>query len=208
MYIYILIIVILIYYYNKISNFYSYNIYYPELNILIKNHKNILKDILKIKNNWIEWPEKTLYKGDTWKIVPFYAFGKYIDSSCKLCPNIYNIIKKIPNKKTVLLSKLKANTKLDAHMGWADLANYILRCHYGIIVPDNCYIHVMNEKRKIKEKNIIVFDDSKLHYAENNSNSDRIILIIDMPRPRNISKGTSTIKKSNELISLINKFIQ
>jgi ornithine lipid ester-linked acyl 2-hydroxylase len=124
--------------------------------------------------------------------------------NCKLCPNIYNILLKIPNKKTALLSRLKANTKLDAHMGWGDLANYILRCHYGVIVPDNCYIHVMNEKRKIKEKKIIVFDDSKMHYAENKSNTDRIILIIDMPRPSNIPIGTSNVKKSDELLKLIN----
>ena len=55
----------------------------------------------------------------------------------------------------------------------------------------------------MKENKIIVFDDSKMHYAENNGDSDRIILILDIERPDFVKKGISDIENTNEL----NEFI-
>ena len=53
------------------------------------------------------------------------------------------------------------------------------------------------------ENKIIVFDDSKLHYAQNNGSKDRIILILDIDRPKNVKIGTSTVEDTAELNNFI-----
>lgn len=191
-----------IYILSKI-NYFNYKILYPELEILKDNKDLILKDLLNLESSWIDWPEKYLYNDGGWKVIPFYAFEFYIKKNCDLCPNIYNLLKKIPNLKTALLSRLSPKTKLSPHKGWAELANHILRCHYGIKVPEECYLYVNNEKKQIKQNQIVVFDDSKRHYAENNSSKDRIILIIDIERPDYLPQGTSRVDSTPEILELV-----
>jgi aspartyl/asparaginyl beta-hydroxylase (cupin superfamily) len=50
------------------------------------------------------------------------------------------------------------------------------------------------------------FDDSKTHYAENSSDSDRVVLIVDIIRPNNIQTGKSDVTDSKELLEIIDYF--
>ena len=158
-----------------------------------------------MQDQWKVWPEKYLYKNNNgWKVLPFYGFGQWIPNNCKKCPTIYKIIKRIPGLKTASLSRLTSGTKLEPHYGWAKLSNYVLRCQYGIIVGDNCILGCENDIVEMKENKIVVFDDSKLHYAQNNGNSDRIVLILDINRPSNVKKGESDVEDTTELTQFIN----
>lgn len=201
---------------NKL--FYSVNEIEPKLNSINKIKYKILKEVNQIYNNnlikWAEWPEKELYsENDGWKIFPFYAFGIWVQSNCSKCPIITKFIKNIPGLKLATLSRLKGGTKLEEHEGWATHSNYVIRCHYGLIVPDNqCYIYVRDnitgksEKEYHKNFEWVVFDDSKTHYAHNKSNEDRIVLILDIVRPVDIEVGKSNIGDSKELIDIIDYF--
>ena len=139
-----------------------------------------------------------------WTIFPFKIFGKWYDKNIKLCPKINLLLKNIPDLINASLSRLTPETSLEPHQGWAKLSNYILRCHLGIIIPGNSYIYCDNEKRKQEINKWIIFDDSKLHWADNNSNSDRIVLILDIKRPKYIKNGKSNIEETTELIDFIN----
>ncbi len=207
------IILYLIYLYNEpiSKRFYNYVETFPNLEILKANYSLICSDVDKLENKlWIDWTEKSLYdesKGMSWTIFPFYGFGIWIEKNCKLCPNIYKIIKNIPKLRTASLSKLGPQTKLTPHQGWANLSNYVLRCHFGIKVPDICTISVDNEEKQQKEGEIIVFDDSRTHSAENkNREKDRIVLIIDIERPSFVDFGDSPVNETTELLSLIKYF--
>ena len=195
---------------NQLLNqrFYDYKIIYPELEILKDNKYKILEEVSKINvKHWDDWPEKELYTEEmSWKVLPFFGFGIWIDHNCDICPEITKILKNIPNLRTALLSKLDAGTQLTPHTGWASLANNILRCHYGIKVPDRCYIYVETEKEQMLNNEIIVFDDSKVHYACNFSNNERIVLIVDIKRPDFIEKGKSESKDTHDLLSFVNSF--
>jgi aspartyl/asparaginyl beta-hydroxylase (cupin superfamily) len=58
-----------------------------------------------------------------------------------------------------------------------------------------------------KKKKWIIFDDSLYHSASNEDVTDeRIILLLDIKRPNNISKGTSDVNYSNELNDFIKEF--
>src|ERR1700744_2013659 len=187
------------------SRFYNIETIYPKLNNIKKIHKNILDELSKIDNsNWESWPETHLYeKTDGWKIFPFMAFGIWSIENCKKMPILTKFLKSFPNLKLATLSKMSGNMSLRPHDGWANHSNYVLRCHYGLIVPDKqCYVTVIENSKDHNKKIIsedryhetgkwLVFDDSKTHYATNKSNQDRIVLILDLERPVYIEKGQS-----------------
>ena len=160
-------------------------------------------EINKLTNEtWLDWVEKNLYKTNTnngdWKIIPFYGFNIWIDDNCNKCPELTKFLKSIPNLKTASLSKLGPNTILTEHQGYASHSNFILRCHFGLDIPDNCFIsvgdyekdklkiseNIIREVKKYKQGKWIIFDDSKFHYTSNNNkNKNRIVLLIDIERP-------------------------
>jgi len=208
-----MIIIIIIYFRSRKLDqaFYDQIIIYPELSNIKKDFDKIKREILNLNEKWIEWPEKYLYEGkDNWTIMPLFVFDKYSSYVEKL-PTLYKFLKNIKGLKIASLSKMKSGTKLIPHQGWGDHSNYVLRCHYGIIVEKNkCYISVLNdniEEIKYQEENEwLVFDDSKTHYAENMSSDDRIVLIIDVIRPEHVKIGKSKILYSDEFNNIIKAF--
>lgn len=184
----------------------------PSLDLINDISDDILEEVSKIlSDEWNDWPEKNLYeKNGQWKIFPFYAFNIWVDDNCKKCPKTCAFLKKIKGLKLATFSKLSPSMKLVPHKGWGDHSNHVIRCHYGLIVPKNCYISVSDEtKEEIKyhgKFKWLIFDDSKTHYAENKSKYDRIVLIVDIERPKYIKTGTSDIGDSKELLDIVNYF--
>lgn len=202
---------------NKIKNKLFYNVDEIDNNLSkIDSIKyDVLEETLGIYQDdvWKDWPETELYeKNGSWKIFPFFAFNTWVPENCEKCPMIFNFIKNIKGLKLATLSKLSPGMKLKPHKGWGNHSNYVIRCHYGIIVPENCYVFVKNnefEKIKYHEQfKWLIFDDSKVHYAENKSTDDRIVLILDVERPDNIKRGSSKVGDSKELIEIVNYFRQ
>lgn len=217
-----LLLIILFYINQQLDQSFYDPVLFPELKKIKIYEDEIIKEFqnfMQKQNNWIPWPEKNLYdyKRDNWKVFPFFAFGSWSEKNCNIMPNLAKYLKSIPNLKVALLSKLGPNSKLEPHKGWGDYSNYIIRCHYGLKIPPNntCFMAVKNndhseyEKQFHKYKEWLIFDDSKEHYASNESNKEneeRIILIIDLERPKFIKKGSSNIKYSEELANLIKEF--
>ena len=131
--------------------------------------------------------------------------GKWVDKNMEHCPFLAEFLKNIKGLRTALLSKLGPNTILEKHRGWGDLSNDVLRVHYGIKVPDNCWVGVENEREKHENNKIIVFDDSKVHWAENNSDEERIVLILDIERPWYVKKGDAPDGYTDELDKFISE---
>lgn len=200
--------------------FYSPNEVSKQLVSININKNAILNETIQVYQEvWTDWPEKELYeknsKFDKWQIFPFYAFGTWVNINCQKCPTIYNFIKKLKGLKLATLSKLTPGMKLSAHRGWASHSNHVIRCHYGLIVPEkSCYIAVSNSEKSNyeiqyhKQFEWVIFDDSKWHWAENAGKTDRIVLIIDIERPDNIETGTSNVGDSKELINIVEYFRQ
>ena len=218
----IIIIVIFVYYFQtnncskKINKrFYKTHEISPELNNIYDNLPLIKLEVEKL-SNWLPWPEKDLYDNSkknitaSWNVIPFCGFGFWVDSTTKQCPVITKFLKSIPGLKLALLSKLSPYMKLKPHKGWANHSNYSIRCHFGISIPDNCYVSVKDdtsaeEVRQHEQDSWLIFDDSKTHWAENKSEKDRIVLIVDVERPDHIEIGKSSVGDSKELIDFVNQ---
>jgi hypothetical protein len=198
------------------KTFYSISIF-PDLE---KVEYHIIKDEIieqkeKIKDNWSDWSETELWKKGkqttSWKIIPLMAFGSWSKENCKLFPKTTRELLKIKNLVSAGFSNLGPNTTLKLHKGWGELSNNVLRCHLGLIVPnDNCEIFVIgneNDKMVQKEGKWIIFDDSLYHSASNNDKEkERIVLILDIKRPSKVPKGISDIKNSDELNNFMLEF--
>ncbi|TMW60230.1 hypothetical protein Poli38472_000272 [Pythium oligandrum] len=207
-----------------LPNFYSYAQVFPQLEVLKENYDVILEEMLAVQAGaaWPFWPEKH-YKEEQseWRVFPFcYTFPAYdasrttwVDHTCSLCPRTVEILRSIPGIRTALFSKLGPQTKLNAHRGWADLSNHILRCHLGLIVPTledgkpTCAMVVGGEESAHKERDVLVFDDSKLHYAFNNHpEKTRHVLIVDLYRPDYLPRGRARGGHTDELDEFIETF--
>ncbi|ETK90572.1 hypothetical protein F441_05831 [Phytophthora nicotianae CJ01A1] len=205
-------------------NYYPYQELFPQLDTLKDNYNVILEEMQAVQQmaTWPFWPEKHYTEGDSeWRVFPFcYTFPAYdaskttwVSTTCSMCPRTAEILKSLPNIRTALFSKLGPNTTLTAHRGWADLANHVLRVHFPLVVPtlpngDPCCAMVVGgETTYHAEREFIVFDDSKLHYAFNHHPDEtRLVLIIDFYRPDQLPRGRARGGHSDELDEFIETF--
>ena len=126
-----------------------------------------------------------------------------------------------PFVRTALLSRLGPDTRLSAHTGWEDLANFVLRVHLTLVVPGEerggeggredgvgvCGTWVEGEVRCHREREFIVFDDSKVHKAFNLHKTEaRIVLILDLVRPGYVEEGVAVGGHTEELDQFIGAF--
>jgi aspartyl/asparaginyl beta-hydroxylase (cupin superfamily) len=188
----------------------------PKLNNIYNNLGEIHKEVNNIRKEiWNDWPETWLYDTNKkWNIIPFIVFGKEVKKNCIKCPKLYEFIKSVPEINIATLSKFSPGLKLDTHQGWSNHSNYIIRCHFGLDVPPGCYMSVADsefakgERKYHKNNEWLCFDDSKYHYAHNSSDKERIILIVDVKRPKHIKEGASVFEDSKEFLNIVKYYTE
>lgn len=68
----------------------------------------------------------------------FVILSIYPNTNIRICVENMKaaVLKKVgPTLRTALFSKLGPGARISSHRGWADLANHVLRCHLGLVVP-------------------------------------------------------------------------
>lgn len=206
------------------KNYYTIDEVCPDLNKIYDDLDEINKEVRQIMklNDWVDWPESDLYDGKEsvikniskhpWTIYPLMAFNTTAYANCERCPKLWAFIQSIPGVKLATLSKLDSGVRLNTHQGWGNHSNNVIRCHFGFDVPDGCCISVREDLEKEEEIKLhhnnewLLFDDSRHHYAHNPTDRSRVILIVDVDRPKHIKKGTSEIGDTKELIQIIDYF--
>ena len=119
-------------------------------------------------------------QGNKWRTLYLRAYNR----DTKLIqhfPFTKSLIDRIPCT-LAYFSILEPGAKLDPHVG---LYKGVVRYHLGLRVPkDNrkCYINVNNHFLHWEKGKDIMFDDTYLHYVENNTNEERIVLFLDIRR--------------------------
>ena len=198
-------------------NYYRWQTVYPFLELLRQN-MDVLRAEVDAASDWRDWPEKNLYyrDGEQWTVMPFLHTFPAVDPSksvwvshfCQMCPKTVALLRKIPGIRTALFSRMGPHTRLAAHRGWADLSNHVLRCHLALRVPGEkaCGLWVRGEVRYHRDGEFILFDDSKLHKAFNESDEERIVLIFDIARPDWVPAGTAKKGHTDDLDDFIAYF--
>lgn len=80
----------------------------------------------------------------------------------------------------ILITKLKSNTKIAPHIDGGNSLVNCKRTHIPILTSSECIFIVGEESKHMKEGEIWEINNgNKIHSVENNSNQDRIHMIID-----------------------------
>lgn len=203
----------------------SYTQDYPDLLEPLLEHLSTLREEAASIPRWTAWPERQHYRpssanGDeevaSWTVFPLcHCFPanavenrKFIDVTCAFVPQTVALLKEKlgDTLRTALFSRLDPETTLEAHTGWQDLANHVIRVHIPLVVPAGslCGTWVDGCVETHQEGRPLCFDDAKVHRAFNYSKQERVVLILDLARPSQLPRGHATGGHTEELDSFIN----
>jgi beta-hydroxylase len=119
-----------------------------------------------------------------WKRFYLKWYGVNLKSAELLCPKTLALVDQIPSVKAAVFTMLPPGARLVRHR---DPYAGSLRYHLGLVTPnsDDCYIVVDGQKYSWRDGEAVIFDETYIHYAENKTDQNRIILFVDVKRPVN-----------------------
>lgn len=122
-----------------------------------------------------------------WGAYYFWKSGQLIEEHAARCPRTVEALADnapmciVPNRAPVtFFSALKPGTHIAAHHG---ATNSRLTVHMPLIIPPDCALRVGGETHVWKPGELVMFDDTILHEAWNNSDRLRVVLIFDVWHP-------------------------
>ena len=117
-----------------------------------------------------------------WKRFYLTWYGEPLPSAQALCPRTVALLAGIPEVKSAMFALLPPGAKLNPHR---DPFAGSLRYHLGLVTPnaDSCRIFVDGEEYSWRDGEDVVFDETYVHWAENRSDTTRVILFCDVARP-------------------------
>ncbi len=174
---------------------------FPELDLLKNNWKTIRNEGLSlIKEGEIK--ASTSYDDAAfnsffrtgWKRYYLKWYGKQHESALKSCPETVRLLNQIPSIKAAMFASLPAGSHLGEHR---DPYAGSLRYHLGLATPNNddCNIVVDGITYSWRDGEDVVFDETFIHAAHNQTDENRLILFCDVERPT-----------SNIIVRYYNKF--
>ena len=103
-------------------------------------------------------------------------------SARALCPRTVSLVESIPSINGAMFAMLPAGSELGRHR---DPFAGSLRYHLGLVTPNDerCRIFVDGEPYHWRDGEAVIFDETFIHWAENGTDRDRLILFCDVERP-------------------------
>ncbi|MEM7336219.1 MAG: aspartyl/asparaginyl beta-hydroxylase domain-containing protein, partial [Chloroflexota bacterium] len=174
----------------------SHHLIKNECNNLINNDFQII-DIQNLAGKYTQGGIHTI----KWKSYLLKA-GEFVEENCQLCPETTKLLAQIPGVHLAFFSILYPKQYIKPHFGYY---KGFLRYHLGVIVPAEnhhlklCWLRVnddgetnasrdkkaieQGEKYYWQEGEGVIFDDTLLHDAMNDSDQIRVVLWLDIERP-------------------------
>jgi len=167
---------------------------FPSILALEANWQTIrseLDDILKHREavpflHQISPDQKRISTGANWRTFILFGFGNKLTKNCAQAPETARLLEQIPNLQTAWFSIMSPRYHVPAHRG---ITRGILRSHLGLIVPEdaqNCTLRVDEQVYAWRAGEAVVFDDTYEHEVLNDTDDDRVVLLIDFDRPMRI----------------------
>jgi len=167
---------------------------YPELQTIQDNWEVIRDDALQLyKNGYFDATTKA--ESQSYYDVGFRTFYKYgwskfyckwygtiHNSAAEHCPNTVEILKDIKIVNGAMFTLLPPGSKLTRHL---DPIACSLRFHLGLSTPndDDCFIEIDGNVHSWRDGQSLLFDETYLHHARNDTDTPRLILMCDIERP-------------------------
>lgn len=197
---------------------------FPELRIFKENWETIRDEALFLyQEGYIAASDKhddigfNSFFRKGWKRFYLKWYQDPIASAKSLCPNTLSLIEKVPNINAAMFTLLPKGSTLSKHR---DPYAGSLRYHLGLVTPNSpqCFIEVDGERYHWRDGADVLFDETYLHSAQNNTDTDRIIFFCDVQRPlrsrlargfnrfinRTIMKASASKNLPHEPVGVIN----
>lgn len=161
--------------------------------LLTDNHDVILSEINKLieskDTGIIPYFNKTLASNATdWTILPLYVWGKKQMANTKNCPATTKIVESISGMTSCSFSILNPHTSIKPHHGDSNVmyrSHLTLKCNDGL---PKIGMRVKDQKIEWKNGEIFAFCDAYEHEVWNNTDQQRLVLIVDVIREEFIAQ--------------------
>jgi beta-hydroxylase len=198
---------------------------FPQLKPLIENWKTIRDEGERLWEKGMVRPATgdndlgfhTFFKRG-WTRFYLSWYGHVPPSAAESCPKTIEVLKAAPAVKGAMFTVLPPGAKLGRHR---DPFAGSLRLHLGLKTPnsDACWIEVDGQRKSWRDGEAMVFDETYVHEALNETDQHRLILLCDFERPlwqpmaflnhlmmRGVMSATVTQNVEGEKIGAINRF--
>lgn len=162
---------------------------FDKLHLLDDNWEMIREEALNLKNmEKIKAAEKnddagfnSFFKAG-WKRFYLKWYDAHHPSAIQFCPKTTALLQQIPSVKAAMFAELAPHGKLNIHR---DPYAGSLRYHLGLDTPndDRCFIEVDGTRYSWRDGKSVIFDETYLHWVDNDTDKNRIILFCDLERP-------------------------
>lgn len=118
-----------------------------------------------------------------WRTFVLFGFGERLDKNCEKMPRTAAMLERIPNIQIAWLSILAPGYHIPAHRG---VTKGIIRTHLGLIIPkdaEKCRIRVGDQVKHWMPGELVVLDDTYEHEVWNDTDEERVVLLLDFDRP-------------------------
>ena len=109
-------------------------------------------------------------------------YKKRFPSAQEHCPKTLALVNRCPSIKAAMFVVLPPGAKLVKHR---DPYAGSLRYHLGLDTPNDerCFLDVDGERYYWRDGEAVLFDETYIHYANNKTEKNRLILFCDIERP-------------------------
>jgi beta-hydroxylase len=164
--------------------------HFPELSILEEDWEVIRDEALALYENGHiavkdDLPASSFYKDNRWTSFYLKVYDADIPSARELAPKTLALIDSVPGMNLALFACLNPGKKLNRHH---DPFAYTIRYSLGLSTPNSaeCGLVVNGENYQWQDGEAVLFDETFLHRAYNQTDQPRIILMTDIDRPLKI----------------------
>lgn len=162
---------------------------FPELKAFQDNWEAIRDEALALRdenilteasNNDLSTYQSFYKRG--WEKFGLTWYGNTFRSAEQMCPVTLSLINSVPSVRMAMFTNLPAGKRLMPHR---DPFAGSLRYQLGLQTPcsEDCYLSVDGEKYYWRDGEAVLFDETYLHHVANETDEDRIILLLDVRRP-------------------------
>lgn len=162
---------------------------FPELQVLQDNWQTIRDEALRLNDEghikaagaYNDIGFNSFFRTG-WKRFYLKWYGEELASAQQLCPRTVALLGGIPGIKAAMFASLPPGARLVKHR---DPYAGSLRYHLGLATPNDpgCYIEVDGQRYHWRDGEVVMFDETYIHHAENTTQQQRVILFCDVERP-------------------------
>ncbi|MBX3023705.1 aspartyl/asparaginyl beta-hydroxylase domain-containing protein [bacterium] len=153
-----------------------------------------------------------------WRRFYLKWYGDPLASARRLCPTSVALLEQLPRVHAAMFSLVGPRSRLGKHR---DPLAASLRYHLGLITPnsDACRILVDGVPYAWRDGEGVLFDETYLHWVENDTDESRIVLFCDVERPlrwrlatavnrwviRRVAPSTAARNEAGEPLGAVNR---